>query len=65
MAYTRRLHGVWHLGGKLFNIYGQNILYSALTMVGRGTVTVECRSPDDPEDLLAREASPQRERNHF
>jgi hypothetical protein len=41
------------LGGKMFDIYGQNTLYSALTMVGRGTVTVECRSCDKPDTRFA------------
>ena len=38
-----------NLFGPQFDVYGQNILHSALTMAGRGTVVVECRSADNPE----------------
>jgi len=41
------------LNGMEFDVYGQNILHSSLTMVGRGTVTVECRSTRDPGTRLA------------
>ena len=41
------------LNDEQFKVYGWNILHSALTMVGKGTVAVGCRSANNPDIPLA------------